>query len=125
LHELAPHEVALLMHPDSSCAGRFVCVEAFVARNVCVRVYIVCCVCVLRCVVFCLRACMCVCVCVLCVLCVCVCVCTGLPRSNVRHVRAPVCASILMKGVVTWQQRLTSEASRDALLSQLCEAASI
>jgi len=57
LPELAPHEVALLMHPNSSCAGWFVCVEVFVARNVdCVRVRV-------RCVLFvrCIVCCVCVC----------------------------------------------------------------
>ena len=49
--ELAPHEVALLMHPNSSCAGWFVCVEVFVARNVdCVRVRVRCVLCVCVCV---------------------------------------------------------------------------
>ena len=61
--ELAPHEVALLMHPNSSCAGRFVRVEVFVARNVDS-------VCVCECVV----CCVCVCCVALCVVCVCVCV---------------------------------------------------
>jgi hypothetical protein len=59
LPELAPHEVALLMHPNSSCAGRFVRVEVFVARNVDS-------VCVCECVVCCVCAC-CVALCVVCV----------------------------------------------------------
>ena len=58
--ELAPHEVALLMHPNSSCAGWFVRVEVLVARNVdCVRVRV-------RCVLF-------VCCVALCVVCARVC----------------------------------------------------